>query len=438
MLPALILPEYVFSDKVILLNGQSLDGKVQILEDGSVKLTLTKGGTVTFDKHQVANIEYGLTTLEEYEKKRKSIAQDSALDHFMLGLWCRKHNLHKEAEQEFRATLTIRPDHPEAHRLLGHRREGDEWITQVEYHKRRGKVLYKGRWMTEKEKARQIQEEKAKALLKKLMGLIYKASRQSGKNAESALETLLSHPPKAVNAALIQALNNRESMQKFAMEKLAARKVVHAAEAMVKVTLEGTSGTLRLAGLEALQKLDAEKTWYFLSKYLYNSSGLRRIYALQSLMLFKDMRSVPYILHSFPLAWEGNDKATVIADVTHTYVKGYELVPVNQGGRRITHLVKPLIGGIQLGAGSPGTGIADGPMSSDEKMRRAEVFLRFKTLEELTGQPFGADLAYWTDWWKSDGKTALEAFHKEKLKTNTKQQGQHPLPKSPPPPSLPD
>ncbi len=415
------------ADTVRLTNGEELEGKAEQLSDGSVRLELPSGIKVTFVSDQYESVTYGATTRDRYEEKRKALAPDSAPGHFLLGTWCRQHGLQKEAEAEFREVLRIDPDHAEARQALGYVRQGTTWITKEELHRRRGEVFFEGRWLAEEKKARILAKRAARKRRLRLLRLIDRAAG-TGEPADEALAKLRAAPRREVIEALVEGLKRSVKARVFSAAELRRYTVTGktkftVAKAVARIVVTGSAVELREAGIATLKALKWSETPLLLCPYLYNSERLTRIYALQALLIFPDVRAIEHILNSFVLAWEGSTSGSVLGSVSAQYVKGYEIVSGGTGPN-VVQVALPRIGGITVGSA-----VGSGGKNSEDRRRRAEAYLRFAVLHELTGQSFGADYKGWKRWWVREGRAAIRAqVAAAKAKKKEARQKKEPLP----------
>lgn len=67
---------------------------------------------------------------EEYAKRAKEVKDNDAEGHFNLGLWCMKNGLapFPPAREEFEKVVAIDPDHEEAQKILGWKKEEGKWV----------------------------------------------------------------------------------------------------------------------------------------------------------------------------------------------------------------------------------------------------------------------------------------------------------------------
>jgi len=400
---------FLRADIVRLKNGNTLEGKAERLEDGSVKLELDGGGVVVLNPGQVESVESGPTARERYLAKKKSLSPQDAAGRFALARWCLSKGLKKEAEAEFREVLELNPDHEGARKALGYVRDGEGWITKAEYHRRRGEELFEGRWIPSKEKEKILAERAARRRRTALLRVLRRAA-SGGSRAPEAIKALRAVPARDLVPVLLQGLRRSTRERIFAARELSGfrlkgKEKFKAVESLTRLVVTGSTGKVRRAALDSLKAIKWSETPIFFCRYLYDSDRLRRIFALQALIEFPDLRAVGHIFATFPLSWQGGTSGTILAGVSASYIRGYELVSGGTGSR-IVEIAKPKIGTVVVGSG---IGTSAGGATSEDRKRRAEAFLRFRALEVITGEPYGTSLKAWKRWWRSEGRALIAA-----------------------------
>jgi hypothetical protein len=161
---ALIISVPAFADAVYLKEGGKVEGKVISESETELKIA-TKFGIQTIPKESIAKIEQTPTILEQYEAKRKDIAEDDAEGHYQLALWCKENGLLTRYNLELRDAILIDPNHEGARIELGYVFYGGKWVhtsSLEQLFKEKNLVAYKGRVITREEYAKRIAEEAPK------------------------------------------------------------------------------------------------------------------------------------------------------------------------------------------------------------------------------------------------------------------------------------
>jgi uncharacterized protein with FMN-binding domain len=118
------------ADVVHLKGGRKMEGKAEIKDE--VVLLRMETGTMTFARGDVERIEECPPPWEVYEAKAKQIPDNDPLGHLELAKWCLANALPKRAQKELEAVLRADPESEQAHKLLGHEKAGDKWLTVAE------------------------------------------------------------------------------------------------------------------------------------------------------------------------------------------------------------------------------------------------------------------------------------------------------------------
>jgi hypothetical protein len=138
------------ADVIVFRDGRRLEGKIVGETEESLTVQV-KYGEVVVPKRNVASIEKGPTSLEEYEKKSAAV-EDDAKAHFELGQWCEQKGLEEEAKKEYLKALQGDPAYAPAGRALGYENVEGKWLSPDEAKKARGLVEFEGKWMPEKDR----------------------------------------------------------------------------------------------------------------------------------------------------------------------------------------------------------------------------------------------------------------------------------------------
>ncbi len=134
------------ADVVTTKEGLVLEGAVTREKDGGVTVA-TATGAVRLAAGEVASVVAGEGPRAAAEKARAALAKDDATGHFRMALSCEAQGLPDLAREEYAAVLALEPDHPAARRALGYEKVGDRWMTVTDARRRKGLVLYQGRWL---------------------------------------------------------------------------------------------------------------------------------------------------------------------------------------------------------------------------------------------------------------------------------------------------
>ena len=134
----------LWADVVHLTDGRKIEGKV--VDAGDVVKVVTRMGTVTLPKDQVARIEKKKTLADEYKEKAAALADDDVEAHYKLSLWCKENRLTRERVIELKKVLELDKNHEKARAALKYVKIDGKWVKA-----RRGMVYVNGKWVKPEE-----------------------------------------------------------------------------------------------------------------------------------------------------------------------------------------------------------------------------------------------------------------------------------------------
>jgi hypothetical protein len=181
---------------VTMKDGTRYEGKVIRQDDAQVVIETTFDGVKTLARADVASVDLGVAPLRVQLKQRADLAKD-VRSRWALYQWAKQKGFGKELRWILQAILDLSPQNGRAHKLLGDhkvegrwmspeeeaawrkrkleaaqrakglvpykggwvtpaerdarekglRKDGDEWVTEAEWHRRRGETLVDGTWV---------------------------------------------------------------------------------------------------------------------------------------------------------------------------------------------------------------------------------------------------------------------------------------------------
>ena len=164
------------ADVIELNNGGIVVGKVVEQTDDYI-VVVAKGGVRTvLDREKIKSIERGEPE-EVYRRKLKEIEEESADEHYALGVWCERVKLKELAREEFEKCLILEPNHTEARKKLGFKFTREGWVRK------------ESRPVEEPKAGGGLTEEKA-GLVERLLRGESKLSEMEEQKRKEAVETL--------------------------------------------------------------------------------------------------------------------------------------------------------------------------------------------------------------------------------------------------------
>jgi len=181
--------------EITLLDGRVWEGVI-VREDKDAVVLETVGGEIEIARRGIKSIDRKPTRRQLYETKLTALDKTDPDQHFLLGLWCRRHRLGREAEYHLNYAVGLDPDHAGARRALGHVKYKDQWMPEKEAKEAQGLRFYKGRWMTKEaaaiEEAEELKRELAEEVAQQVRALAAMiAAPRSEQSARAATRELL-------------------------------------------------------------------------------------------------------------------------------------------------------------------------------------------------------------------------------------------------------
>lgn len=134
------------ADVLTTTEGLVLEGKVERLPTGWYRVT-TEAGTVDFAPTAVASTRLGVSPRADFLKARGAVDPKDATAQYRLALEATEAGLGDIAQRAYVRVLAADPDHRAARRALGYERHADKWVTADEARRKKGLVLYRGKWL---------------------------------------------------------------------------------------------------------------------------------------------------------------------------------------------------------------------------------------------------------------------------------------------------
>jgi hypothetical protein len=136
----------VQADVLTTTDGLTLEGEVERLPHGGYRLT-TEKGSVEFPASSVAHVKEGPGPRAAFLAAAARVDAKDVVGQYRLALRAEEQGLVDLARAAYRRVLELDADHPAARRALGYERLEGEWVEAATARRRKGLVLYCGRWM---------------------------------------------------------------------------------------------------------------------------------------------------------------------------------------------------------------------------------------------------------------------------------------------------
>ena len=258
LVSAFVLPTSAHGAEVTLVDGRVWEGVI-VRETPDLVVLKTVGGEIEISRRGILKIDPKPTRLQRYEHKLAVLDKTSADQHYLLGLWCRRQRLVREAEYHLNYAVGLDVDHVGARRALGHVKYQDKWMPEKEAKESQGLRFYDGRWMT-KEAAEQAESEalrtKLKAELERQVRALVKivVNPRTERAGRRAREQLLAFRDPLAHDALLELMQHDAPELRVIGIRLAARlEIPTAADEMLRLALYDDDPDVRDAARDALK-----------------------------------------------------------------------------------------------------------------------------------------------------------------------------------------
>jgi hypothetical protein len=402
LLLGLVCASPLWADLLKLRDGRQWEGTILSESDQEVVIR-TVGGPVTVPKNDILVISRGPTRREQYEERRRALAEGDVAGHLALARWCREQNLVDEARAEYEAVVGLDPENAEARVALGYQQVDGRWLTLEEAMSARGLVQRDGRWL---EPAEAERREKAQGQLEvdrqwrqRLQGLARTIVNGTPRGKGQAWAELLAVEDPAAARAVVDLLRHPSPQVQFlALTLVETRGFPGGDKPLVGLALESpVPEVARLARLALVRTAQGEAL-KLLVPALGDARSEVRHRAAVVLGEIGDPRVVPYLIQAIrePLPTEEVKPPTLgLTSQDHVPVRAIEATTAPG-----VAAMKP-----RVEENTSSTGIALGGVAVETP--RVMNYDAVDALEAITGEQFGGDQAAWWRWWESEGPSLL-------------------------------
>ncbi len=142
----LVVPQ-VGADQVVLENGNRLEGRVEAVSPGKIRIVIDEGQSVVVNLDQVAERIPGVAPIDRFAQRLDRLESEDRDGHIELAHWGEEHGVRRLARQAWRQVLRLDPHHPGARNRLGYALHKNRWVKREEL-ENLGLQLFRGTWMT--------------------------------------------------------------------------------------------------------------------------------------------------------------------------------------------------------------------------------------------------------------------------------------------------
>jgi len=345
---------------------------------------------------------------DEYASRAAAVKAEDADAHYRLALWCTENGLDAEAQLQYRAVVTIDPDHRAARRALGFEQVAGRWVKGKEAMQAKGFKEFEGRWVTPEEYALYAKDE-----------IAAKAERDARKAGDEALKRTWNADP-AVRAramAEIERLDEKYQLRPLSIASRVDRKDVRmraiaglgalndkaALPALYKRAIFDTDDEVRHAAVEAIKATDAEGKIGPFVKALGSAFAPVRVNAANALGTLGDAGAVGPLVARFQVSG-GSGQSVYISQVNQiSYVQDFD-VEVAQ----TAFIADPVIGVIQ-----DGLTLNFRALSHTGTFDVYEAAAYAGALRDLTDKDFGTDAKAWAEWYRNQKREERRQAERE-------------------------
>ncbi len=135
-----------YADVVTTDDGLVLEGDVDRLDNGWYRIK-TEAGNVDLAPDRVKAHREGVGPRTAFLQKAAEVEATDVVGQYKLALEAEAAGLKDLADAAYRRVLAKESDHLAARRALGYEKVGTDWISAADAKRRKGLVLFDGRWM---------------------------------------------------------------------------------------------------------------------------------------------------------------------------------------------------------------------------------------------------------------------------------------------------
>jgi hypothetical protein len=394
---------------VTLNDGRSWEGTIVRETKGTV-VVKTAGGEITIDRASIRGIDRAPTRREQYEAKLAALDEKDADQQYLLGLWCRKNGLSREADYHLNYACALEPDHEGARQALGQVKYQGKWMPEADAKAAMGLKFVDGRWMTKEAadlaEAEALKRDLTKQVAKRVDALAdaiaNPKTEKSKRDAEDALAAM--RDPFAAGPIMALARHKNADVRKAALRAGDRTDATGIAQEALLHALYDEDPYVRERGRKILAKRWDDAMWPETLKALRDPDVPAVRFAAALLVgVVRPTQAVDPLIEAIYVPYRvrrSEDGSPALG------IRGYQTK--DSGGA-------PLYSDPTAGVVGAGPGGTWRPLdvSDDPSVVYLINYAALDALRAMTMKDFGLNKKAWRDWWR-DAKDGFKAFKPEK------------------------
>jgi hypothetical protein len=339
---ALVLP--AAADVVTTTDGLVLEGTVVKGADGSLTVT-TADGSVVLQASRVASTTPGDGPRAKAAREAAALPATDVEGHYRLAVRFEANGLRDLAKAEYETVLRVDPEHPAARRALGFEKVDGEWLPLAEARRRRGLVLFGGRWLVPAEA--EAAARSAKPASTKDVALVtamrHAASPETAIARAGSAKVETAAPEARLEAATALLLDRDPKVRAWSATHLGVLGDERSLRALLTSAVRDPSADVRKAAVEAAASFGHDDTAIPLVRALDSSHPGIVANAARGLAMLGDTRGIAYLVKK--IVTHGSSSRVYLEVLNQvSYIRDYD-VEVAQS----SNIADPIIGIVQEG-----------------------------------------------------------------------------------------
>ncbi len=176
-------------DQIMLKNGSRLEGRIEPVEGGKIRVVVDEGQWVVVALDQIAERVSAVAPIDEFKERADQLLERGRSDRgewIELARWGEERGLRRTSRRAWQEVIRIDPHHVGARNRLGYAVHDNRWVRREEL-ENRGLKRFRGVWMTDAE----IAELRSNEAAAELTALLVDASHENRFVRENAMLRIL-------------------------------------------------------------------------------------------------------------------------------------------------------------------------------------------------------------------------------------------------------